>query len=322
MKELLEEIKDLYNWIIKLITADIWNFNLNNLSKAKRRAVKYTRVAYISIKEAGNDKLGLYAVSLSFFATLSVVPFAAVSFAITGGIGMENRLQELLLESFSDNKEVLTWIIQFAENIIADSTKGLFGIISFLFFMGTVIWLILNIDKAFNVIWKVERRRSITRRFLYYIGVLIVAPFVILMFLSASLMFNNALGSFGYAVKHFANLGFLLQWGLFYAMVLLSFTIMYKYIPNVKVRYTAAFNSALITALAFIVVQFLYVETQLMVSRLNAVYGAFAAIPLFLIWMNISWTIILIGAEISHAYQYVGTYNNDKNLIKKDVIKK
>lgn len=312
----MEEITEFYKWLIKFITIDIWNLNIDDFGKAKRRLIRYLKVALITIKEASNDKLGLYAVSLSFFSTMSVVPFAAVAFVVTGGLGLEKRLQELLLESFSGNKETLQWIIQFADNIVTSSSQGLFGVISFLFFMGTVIWLILNVEKSFNDIWKVERARSIAKRFLYYIGILVVAPFIITIFLSVSLVFNNALDSIGYGLKHVDSLNFFLQWLLFYGIVLVAFTIMYKYIPNVRVHFSAAFSAAIITSLAFIIIQYIYMETQLLVSRLNAVYGAFAAIPLFLIWMNISWIIILIGAEISHAYQYVELYtiDNDKQL--------
>ena len=94
--------------------------------------------------------------------------------------------------------------------------------------------------------------------------------------------------------------------------------------PNVKVKFPAAFFAALISALAFVVWQYLYVETQVFVSRMNTVYGAFAAIPLFLIWMNVSWTIILIGAEISHAYQYENSYLSVDNYkeLEQEVIKK
>ncbi|MEF9986292.1 MAG: YihY/virulence factor BrkB family protein [Bacteroidales bacterium] len=322
MKDLLDEIMGFYRWFIKFITLDIWNLNINDFGKAKRRFIRYLKVAIITIKKSGNDKLGLYAVSLSFFSTMAVVPFAAVAFVVTGGLGLERRLQELLLESFSENTEVLQWVIQFADNIVASSRQGLFGVISFIFFIGTVVWLILSIEKAFNDIWKVERARSIAKRFLYYIGILVVAPFIITIFLSVTLVFNNALDSIGYGLKHVDSIGFALQWLLFYGIVLVIFAIMYKYIPNVKVHFSASFSAAIITSLAFIIVQYLYMETQLFVSRLNAIYGAFAAIPLFLIWMDISWTIILIGAEISHAYQYADIYNIDNYKNVDDDIKK
>lgn len=316
MKELWEEIMEFYRWFVKFVTVDIWHLNINDLGKAKRRLIRYLQVAVITIRKTGKDNLGLYAVSLSFFSAMSVVPFSAVAFVVTGGLGLETRLQELLLESFSGNKETLEWIIRFADNIVNSSRQGVFGGISFLFFLGTVVWLILNVEKSFNYIWKVERSRSITKRFLYYIGILVVAPFMITIFLSISLVFNNELDSLGYGLKHIPSISFFVQWLAFYAIVLVAFTTMYKYIPNVKVHFTAAFTAAVIASLAFITLQYLYMETQVMVSRLNAVYGAFAAIPLFMIWMNISWIIILVGAEVSHAYQYVDNkYSTDNKQV-------
>ena len=132
---------------------------------------------------------------------------------------------------------------------------------------------------------------------------------------------NEAVKSIGYGIIEIESINKVIQWGLFFGIVLLTFTIMYKYIPNVKVYFAAAFNAALIAAIAFIVVQYLYLETQILVSRLNAIYGAFAAIPLFLIWMNVSWIIILFGAEISHAYQYVDSYSIDNNVLLKQEIR-
>ena len=262
-------------------------------------------MALITIKKSGNDKLGLYAVSLSFFAAMSVVPFMAVALAVTGGVGFEKKLQELLLENFSGSQEVINWVLQFANNIIESGQKDIFGVISFLFFVWIVIWMILNIEKSFNEIWNVERGRSIAKRFLYYFGILITAPFIIIIFLSVYSVFTNQINNIGFGLRHMESIGFILQWLLFYATILFTFTVMYKYIPNVKVHFSAAFNAAIIAAAAFVIMQYLYMETQILVSRINAVYGAFAAVPLFLIWMNVSWVIILIGAEVSHAFQYV-----------------
>lgn len=310
MKDLVEEIKGFIGWLKKFITEDIWDLNLEDFSIAKRNAIKYLKVALITIQKSGNDKLGLYAVSLSFFSAMSAVPFMAVALAVTGGIGFEKMLKDLLYENFSTNHEILNWMLQFANNIIHTGQKDIFGVISALFFVWIVIWMIRNVEKSFNEIWNVERNRSLTRRFLYYFGILITAPFIIMIFLSVFKMFTNQISNIGFGLIRMDTIGFALQWLLFYGMVLFTFTVMYKYIPNVKVHFRAAFNAALIAAAAFVIMQYLYMETQILVSRINAVYGAFAAVPLFLIWMNISWIIILVGAEISHAFQYVKLENN------------
>ncbi len=324
MKDLIEEIRDFYNWFVKFITDDIWHLNINDFGKAKRKFIKYLKVALITVKEAGANKLGLYAFSLSFFSTMSMVPFVAVAFAITDGFGLKEYLQNMLLEYFSTNKEIVQLIIQFAENIVTISQKDAFGIVSLIFFIGTILWLILNVEMCFNRIWKAERGRSIAKRFLYYFGVLIVAPLLLTMFLSVSLVFTSTLGTYGLEVKFLESVGFLLQWAGLYGITTLLFTILYKYVPNVKVKFHAAFFAALIGAFAFVVWQYLYVETQVFVSRMNTVYGAFAAIPLFLIWMNVSWSIILYGAEISHAYQYESSYTSEDNYkeLEREVIKK
>lgn len=324
MKDLFEEIQELYKWLIKFITVDIWRINLDDLSNARSKLIKYLKVAIITVREASLNRLGLYAFSFSFFSTMAMVPFAAVAFAVTEGFGLKDTLQSLLLEYFSDNKEIVQLIIGFAENIVSISQQDAFGIIGLVCFVSTIIWLILKVEQCFNIIWKAERGRSIAKRFLYYFGLLIIAPLVITMFLSVTLVFTNTLVTIGLDIFKFKFAGFVIRWLVFYAIITLFFTILYKYVPNVKVKFNAAFYAALISAGAFVGLQYLYMETQLLVSRLNSVYGAFAAIPLFLTWMNMSWTIILTGAEISHAYQYVEqfTSDNDYKKLEKEVIEK
>lgn len=324
MKDLIEEIKEFYQWTVKFVTDDIWHLNLDDFGRAKSKLIKYLKVAIITVKEAAINHLGLYAFSLSFFTTMAMVPFAAVAFAVTDGFGLKDTLQSMLLEYFSENKEIVQLIIGFAENIVTISQQDAFGIISLVFFIGTILWLILKVETCFNVIWKAERGRSLAKRFLYYLGILIVAPLVITMFLSVTLVFTNTMNTLGFDFQYFRMAGFLIRWLVFYGIIALFFTILYKYVPNVKVKFSAAFFAALISAGVFVGWQYLYMETQLLVSRLNTVYGAFAAIPLFLMWMNVSWTIILVGAEISHAYQYEELYTSDDDYdkLEKEVIEK
>ncbi len=322
MKELVEEIVGAYKWVIKFITTDVWELEIEDFGRAKRRFIRFLKIALIVIKESAVNKIGINAIALTFFSVMSVVPFAAVAFVITGGLGFDRLLEDLLLQTFPSNTDNLNLIIQFADNTIESATKGAFGVISFVFLLGTIIWLIINVERAFNNIWKIERRRSIAKRFLYYFGIVAVAPFVIAIFLSSSIVFSNALRDMVGELSHFQSISNFLQWLMTFVVVLFTFTIMYRYIPNVKVRFSAAFSAAIVTAIAFVGIQILYLETQLFVSRLNKIYGAFTAIPLFLIWMNISWTIILIGAEISHALQYSSTYSNNNQELENEVKKR
>jgi membrane protein len=281
---------------------------MSELSILRARMVKYLKVLIITSKGFANDKVALQATSLSFFSAMSVVPFVSLMFAITNGFGIGKKLEELLYKYFEGNEDIISYIVTFANNIISTSQNGLFGIISFVFLISTVVFLMLSIEKSFNEIWKLSSGRSFKKRLAYYFLLLFVSPLVIFVFLTMGLLYSNALQSIGLEVNRYIPLTSIFTWIASYMFVTVVFTIMYKFIPNTKVKLAAAFNSALILAFAFIVVQFFYLETQLLVSGLSAVYGVFAAIPLFLVWMNISWTVILFGAELSHAFQNVDNY--------------
>ena len=150
---------------------------------------------------------------------------------------------------------------------------------------------------------------DIFKRISFYTAILLISPFVILLFFSGSMIYSNMLKGIGLDLEYFESLASIIAWILFYAVATLTFSAMYKFIPNHKVIYSSALRAASISALAFTLLQYLYLETQLFVTRLNMVYGAVAAIPLFMFWMNLGWFIILFGAELSYAYQNVDNYN-------------
>lgn len=282
--------------------------DMSELTIMKARMIKYLKVLIITIKGFTNDKVSLQATTLSYFSAMSVVPFVSVMFIITNGFGIDESLEALIYKNFAGNEKIISYILTFAENIIESSKSGLFGVISILFLLSTIIWLMLGIEKAFNETWKLDSGRTFKKRLLYYITLLIVSPFVIFIFLSLGLLYSDILNTVGLEVDRFIPVTSIFTWFTAYFVVVAVFTAMYKFIPNTKVKVSAAFNSALILAFAFIAVQFVYLETQLMVNGLNAVYGVFAAVPLFMVWMNISWTIILFGAELSHAFQNVDNF--------------
>jgi len=297
--------------VLKFLLTDIWHLDLSELSIMKARMVRYLKVLIITVREFTTDKVGLHATSLSFFSAMSVVPFVALIFAVTNGFGFGAKMEELLYTYFQGNEEIIEYLLRFANNIISTSKNGVFGIINFLFLISTVVFLMLSIEKSFNDIWKVGGGRSFHKRLAYYSLLLLVSPLVILIFLTLGLIYTNTLKSVGFQIAIFIPITSIFTWLSFYALVTSVFTIMYFLIPNTKVKFAAAFNSALVLALAFIVVQFFYLQTQILVSGLNTIYGVFAAIPLFLVWVNISWTLILFGAELSHAFQNVDNYKID-----------
>lgn len=303
--------KQIWNRIRHFLSEEIWILNPDELSRAKARFIKYIKVLIITIRTFSAQKIGFQAVALSFFGTMSVVPFLALTFVVTGGLGLEDRLRELLYENFSNYQEIINMIMGFADNIITTAMSSGVGLVSSLFFLWVVLWMMISVERVFNNVWKVHKSRNIFKRISFYIIVLVLAPFVLLLFFSGSISYTNLFNNMEWGILSLEEVKSIVSWLLFYAVALLTFTAMYKFIPNARVRYSHALKAAILSALAFTVLQYLYLETQLFVTRLNAVYGAMAAIPLFMFWLNFGWFIILFGAELSYAFQNVDDYNID-----------
>lgn len=293
----------------KYFSEEIWNTDLENLSKARARSIKYMKVLILTIKTFSGEKIGFQAVALSFFSTMSVVPFVAIVFAITGGFGLDDKLKEILYAYFTNSQQIIDTVLGFAQNIIDTARSSAMGLISALLFVWIVVWMMMNVEKVFNNVWKVPKSRNIFRRLSVIFAMLFVSPFVVMVFFGGSFIYSHALSYIGLDLETFSAFKAILTWALFGVLAIFTFSAMYKFIPNAPVDYSNALRAAAYSGLAFTVVQYLYLETQVFVTRLNGIFGVFAAVPLFMVWINIGWFIILIGAELSYAFQHVNDYN-------------
>ena len=292
---------------------DIWTLELEELSRAKARFIKYLKIFLITVKTYTHQKIGPQVVALSFFSVMAVVPFMAIVFAITGGLGLADGLKELVYNNFngSSSQQIVEIAMSFAQNIIDTAQSGWVGLFNALLFLWIIFRLMVGVEAAFNNVWMVHNSRSIVRRVSNYIIILLLSPFVVLVLFSGSFFYSNILDYVGLNVAELSFIKKSLSWILFTVIAALTFSAMYKFIPKFDVEYGVALRAAVFSAVAFAIVQFMYLETQLLVTRLNGVYGTFAAIPLFMVWLNISWNIILMGAELSYAFQHVDNYNLD-----------
>ena len=293
----------------RFLNDEIWNIDLEELSKAKARFIKYMKVLLITIKTFSGEKIGFQAVALSFFSTMSVGPFVAVIFAITGGFGLADKLTEFLYSYFNNSQQIIDTILGFAQNIINTAQSSAMGLVSALLFVWIVIWMMMNVERVFNNVWMVQKSRNLFKRLSMIIAMLIVSPFVVMVFFGGSFVYSHALSYLGLDVESFSTYKTIITWTLFGAVAVFTFSAMYKFIPNSYVEYSNALRAAAFSGIAFTIMQYLYLETQVFVTRLNGIYGAFAAVPLFMVWINIGWFIILIGAELSYAFQHVDDYN-------------
>lgn len=305
----MKRFKGKTNNLKRFFSEEIWDLELEELSRAKARFIKYVKVAIITTKTYAQQKIGPQAVALSYLSVMALVPFLAIVFAITGGLGVDGLLKEFMYENFSSNQGVIDTVLSFSQNIIDTAQSGWMGFFNAFLFLWIIYRLMAGVESAFNNVWKVNSNRSLVRRLSYYLLILILSPFVILVLFSGSFVYTNLLDYMGLNIEEFSFIKKVLSWLLFIIVAALTFSAMYKFIPKYKVEYGVAFRAAVFAAVAFTGMQFLYLETQLLVTRLNGVYGTFAAIPLFMVWLNISWNIILMGAELSYAFQHVDTYN-------------
>ncbi len=295
----------------RFVSDEIWELELENLSKAKARFIKYLKVMLITIKTFSSEKIGFQAVALSFFSTMSVVPFVAIVFAVTGGFGLADKLKEFLYGYFNNSQAIIDTILEFAHNIIETAQSSAVGLMSALLFVWIVVWMMMSVERVFNNVWKVQKSRNLLKRLSVIIAMLLVSPFVVMVFFGGTFVYSHALSYLGLDVESLSAFKTILTWLLFGLAAVFTFSAMYKFIPNAPVDYGNALRAAVYSGVAFTIMQYLYLETQVFVSRLNGIFGAFAAVPLFMVWINIGWFIILIGAELSYAFQNVENYNID-----------
>jgi len=305
MRLFFARIRDIIARAVKFFTKDIWALDFSELSDARKRMVKNAQAFVLTAKGFATQRVSREAVALSQFTLLAFVPMVAVILFVTDGVGIEHYLLDSLSQSFPSSMPLIEAIRKYADNMVAATQNGAFGWVSFLSFMWSIIWLMLNVGIAFNRIWQVREPRKLWKRLAVSVAIMFVTPFVLVLLFSGWVWYGRFIGM---VTDKLGLMGFLrsnLFWLAFYGLVIVALTVMYKFIPHAKVRFGSALKAALIVGIPFVAIQYLYMGTQLMVTRMGAIYGALAFIPLFMIWMNLCWQVILFGAELSRGYTLV-----------------
>lgn len=286
----------------------IWTADTSVFDRPKRRLIRFAKLVRITVDTFMENRMGFQCVSLCYFVTLAIVPFLAFIFAMTNGLGIADKLETVLYSMLPTYPDLVASLLDKANNIINIAHSNGVGVISALFFFWTVIWLMFQVERVFNNVWGIRKvPRKLYNRFGFYIILLILSPFIILLFGTGIAVYSTVAALIG--IEEINVLFKILGWILLFGLTTAILSAMYKFIPAIYVKYEYALKSALTASIVFTIFQYLYLETQTFVTRLNGVYGAMAAIPLFLIWMNFSWQIIMYGAELCYGYQNIDTYN-------------
>jgi membrane protein len=315
----IQYIYKMFARIIDFITIDIWRIRLEDLPLGKSFIIKQLRIFILTMRGFDEDKCFLRASSLTFYTLLSIVPVVALLFGIAKGFGFEKILKKNLIERFPGQPEVLTKVIEFAESLLEVTKGGLIAGIGLIILFWSVIKVLSNIEASLNDIWEIKTHRTWSRKFSDYLAVMLISPLLILMSSSTTVFITTQVTEI---TNNFRVLGFispLIFFGLKlipYVIIWILFTGIYVFMPNTKVSLKAAIIGGVIAGTIYQFSQILYLAFQIGVSRYNAIYGSFAALPLFLVWVQISWWIVLFGAELSFANQNVDTYHYEPDSLK------
>jgi membrane protein len=257
------------------------------------------------------DKCQLRASALTFYSMLSIVPILAMIFGVAKGFGFQATLEKQLVENFADHEEVLGPVMTFANALLDNTRGGLIAGIGVVLLFWTVMKVLGNIEHSFNDIWEIKRPRAMVRKFSDYLSIMLIAPLLMLLSGSLTIYVTTQITHIMDSIQYLNYFEDLVAFGLRfipYTLVWLLFTFMYIVMPNTKVDIRSAIFAGIIAGTCFQLVEWGYINFQIGVGRYNAIYGSFAALPLFLIWLQISWLVVLFGAELSFAHQNVDRY--------------
>ena len=297
--------------MINFIKTDIWRIRIKSLPRKKSFFIKQLRILLLATRGFGQDKCLLQASALTFYSILSIVPVVAMAFGIAKGFGFQKLLENLLFEKFSGQEEVMIQVVDFARSLLENTKGGIIAGIGIVFLFWTVIKLLSNIERSFNDIWEIKKPRTYGRKFGDYLSIILISPILVILSSSATVFITTQITLITEKVAllgMFSPVIFVMLKLIPYCLVWILFTFIYVLMPNTKVNFSSGFIAGVIAGTIFQVAQWAYINFQVGVAKYNAIYGSFAALPLFLIWMQLSWLIVLFGAEISFAYQYADTY--------------
>ncbi len=287
--------------------SDIWRLDVQQLSGAKAFMAHHLRVFLAALHGFSRNDCSLRASSLTYYTLLSIVPVFALAFGIAKGFGLDHMLQNQLEQYLGAHEDIFDEVVQFSYSMLEVTRGGVVAGVGFLFLLWAVIKVLDHIELSFNAVWGVQEGRSWVRKLTEYLSVMVLAP--ILVILSGSLTVFLTTEIYKYLADGWlALVADFVQWGAQFTpfvIIWLLFTFLFMAMPNTRVNFKAALIAGIISGTMFQLLQWGYVNFQVGAVRYNAIYGSFAALPLFLVWLQLSWMIVLLGAELSYAYQNV-----------------
>lgn len=302
---MIEKIKAFITKIIRFLTYDIWRINKKDRSAKKIGLYNIIKAFILAIRNIDGGQLFTRASALTYSTLLSLVPMLAVLFAIARGFGFQNLVKTQLFSYFEGQQGMLNKAMAFIDSSIEYAQSGIFVGVGVVLLLYTVINLLSNIEDNFNKIWQVKKGRSYFRMFTDYLALIIIAPVFLICNAGVNILLSSTAEQqyiLGLVISPIMKI-------IPFLIIILLFTILNIYIPNTKVKFSSALLGGIFTGVCFQVFQMLYISGQIWISKYNAIYGSFAALPLLLLWLQLTWFFILFGVQLSFAFQNVNKYN-------------
>lgn len=303
---------------------DIWLIEAKNYPY-KGWYFNLLRVLIVAVKGYSEDNCAMRAASLTYYSLLSIVPVLGLAFGIAKGFGFETDLKQVLSENLqileqqiledpeapsqgisASEETFLDRLSVMADGIIENTKGGLVAGTGLVFLFYIIIQLLHNVEDALNQIWNIKKHRPLIRKLSDYITITLVGPILIFLSSSITVFIRSQIQSFAQDAPliDFVDpvLRVLLQF-IPYTLIWILLTLTYLILPNTKVKFSSALIAGILAGTLYQLTQWGYITFQVGVARYGAIYGTFAAVPLFMIWLQVSWLIFLYGAEISYAIQ-------------------
>lgn len=300
-----------FDKVQSFVLRDAWN---PNSSDARQHGLlaRTVRVGHLLYRGYMDDDLTIHATSLTYGTLTSLVPILAVAIAVMRGFGMGDDMLAGMLEKpwYQELPEGMQTMLSQILKIVTETNFFALGWIGLIIFILTAVFLLSNVERSFNRVWGVDKERNIFRQITNYTCVLVFVPLLIgvVVAVRASLViqtikaggFDVPVGTWGGAV-----FSFLALWAAIFFL--------FMFVPNTRVRFSSASWASLATTVVFVGWMRIFTVMQVGVAKYNYIYGAFAAIPIFMFWLYITWVIWLLGAEFAFALQYSDTYQMERS---------
>ena len=240
------------------------------------------------------------ACALTHRTLLAIVPFFAMMFAIARGFNVQNFLLDQLTQRFASQRDFIVRAVSFVDSYLEHTTDGVFIGVGIVALIVTLYFLLNAVERSFNTIWDCPER-TFARKFTDYTSILFWVPVLMIAAFGISVWIDSGIRSF-FLLPNISTIAEIALRVLNFAIQVVVFTLLMKYMPNTNVRLRYALFSGVVCSISFELLQMLF-SFSLYVSSYNAVYGSFAYIPLFLLWVQFSWLICLVGAQLASAAQ-------------------